>query len=164
MFPAAAPSIYQSPKCFVSYGTMGYLDTKQAPRKGKPWTAVMSLDFIHKVWTSMDAQNELNTELRLGWSNSTFRGLRCCLSAAEQRSKCPSLLKGSNVAWRYSPRRLFYWVHQKGQAVHSVVKCFWRWPCFQVISWCSRRDRQRLAHYLPCAKVYNWIKSLEIIY
>ncbi|KAF4493589.1 ribonuclease P MRP subunit POP1 [Fusarium agapanthi] len=49
MFPAAAPSIYQSPKCFVSYGTMGYLDTKQAPRKGKPWTAVMSLDFIHKV-------------------------------------------------------------------------------------------------------------------
>ncbi|KAF5623908.1 ribonuclease P MRP subunit POP1 [Fusarium sp. NRRL 52700] len=49
MLPAAAPSIYQSPKCFVSYGTMGYLDTKQAPRKGKPWTAVMSLDFIHKV-------------------------------------------------------------------------------------------------------------------
>ncbi|CVL01470.1 uncharacterized protein FMAN_07762 [Fusarium mangiferae] len=49
MFPAAAPSIYQSPKCFVSYGTMGYLDTKQTPRKGKPWTAVMSLDFIHKV-------------------------------------------------------------------------------------------------------------------
>ncbi|TXC01032.1 hypothetical protein FocTR4_00008845 [Fusarium oxysporum f. sp. cubense] len=49
MFPAAAPSIYQSPKCFVSYGTMGYLDTKQAPRKGKPWTVVMSLDFIHKV-------------------------------------------------------------------------------------------------------------------
>ncbi|KAF4433091.1 ribonuclease P MRP subunit POP1 [Fusarium acutatum] len=49
MFPAAAPSIYQSPKCFVSYGTMGYLDIKQAPRKGKPWTAVMSLDFIHKV-------------------------------------------------------------------------------------------------------------------
>ncbi|EWG49344.1 hypothetical protein FVEG_08905 [Fusarium verticillioides 7600] len=49
MFPAAAPSIYQSPKCFVSYGTMGYLDTKQAPRRGKPWTAVMSLDFIHKV-------------------------------------------------------------------------------------------------------------------
>ncbi|KAF5574808.1 ribonuclease P MRP subunit POP1 [Fusarium pseudoanthophilum] len=49
MFPAAAPSIYQSPKCFVSYGTMGYPDTKQAPRKGKPWTAVMSLDFIHKV-------------------------------------------------------------------------------------------------------------------
>ncbi|KAF9767692.1 hypothetical protein IL306_015116 [Fusarium sp. DS 682] len=28
---------------------MGHLDTKQAPRKGKPWTAVMSLDFIHKV-------------------------------------------------------------------------------------------------------------------
>ncbi|KAF5696283.1 ribonuclease P MRP subunit POP1 [Fusarium globosum] len=49
MFPAAAPSIYQSPKCFVSYGTMGYLDTKQTPRKGKPWTAVMSMDFIHKV-------------------------------------------------------------------------------------------------------------------
>ncbi|KAI1029573.1 hypothetical protein LB503_007976 [Fusarium chuoi] len=28
---------------------MGYLDTRQTPRKGKPWTAVMSMDFIHKV-------------------------------------------------------------------------------------------------------------------
>ncbi|KAM0555718.1 hypothetical protein ACHAPJ_006109 [Fusarium lateritium] len=49
MFPAAAPSIYQSPKCFVTYGAMGHVDTKQAPHKGKPWTAIMSLDFIHKV-------------------------------------------------------------------------------------------------------------------
>ncbi|KAF4344112.1 ribonuclease P MRP subunit POP1 [Fusarium beomiforme] len=49
MFPASAPSIYQSPKCFVTYGTMCHLDIKQAPRKAKPWTAVMSLDFIHKV-------------------------------------------------------------------------------------------------------------------
>ncbi|KAF4999695.1 hypothetical protein FGRMN_2260 [Fusarium graminum] len=49
MFPAAAPSIYQSPKCFVTYGTMGHVDTKQAPRKGKPWSSVMSLDFVHKI-------------------------------------------------------------------------------------------------------------------
>ncbi|KAM0268662.1 hypothetical protein ACHAPA_004906 [Fusarium lateritium] len=49
MFPAAAPSIYQSPKCFVTYGTMGHVDTNQAPRKGKPWSSVMSLDFVHKV-------------------------------------------------------------------------------------------------------------------
>ncbi|KAI1071157.1 hypothetical protein LB507_009650 [Fusarium sp. FIESC RH6] len=49
MFPAAAPSIYQSPKCFVTYGTMGHVDTNQAPRKSKPWAAITSLDFIHKV-------------------------------------------------------------------------------------------------------------------
>ncbi|KAM5381777.1 hypothetical protein ACJZ2D_002997 [Fusarium nematophilum] len=49
MFPTAAPSIYQSPKCFVTYGSMGHVDTKQAPRNGKPWTAVISQDFIHKV-------------------------------------------------------------------------------------------------------------------
>ncbi|KAF4962079.1 hypothetical protein FSARC_9813 [Fusarium sarcochroum] len=49
MFPAAAPTIYQSPKCFVTYGAMGHVDTKQAPHKGKPWTAIMSLDFIYKV-------------------------------------------------------------------------------------------------------------------
>ncbi|KAI6768200.1 hypothetical protein HG530_006209 [Fusarium avenaceum] len=49
MVPAAAPSIYQSPKCLVTYGSMGHVDTKQAPRKGKPWSSVVSLDFVHKV-------------------------------------------------------------------------------------------------------------------
>ncbi|KAH6609855.1 hypothetical protein Trco_003201 [Trichoderma cornu-damae] len=44
-----APSIYQSPKCFVTYGTMGHVDPKQIPGKGKPWTAISELDFIHKV-------------------------------------------------------------------------------------------------------------------
>ncbi|KAF5022336.1 hypothetical protein F66182_5623 [Fusarium sp. NRRL 66182] len=28
---------------------MGHVDTKQAPQKGKPWSATKSLDFIHKV-------------------------------------------------------------------------------------------------------------------
>lgn len=28
---------------------MGHVDTKQAPRKGKPWAAITSLDFFHKV-------------------------------------------------------------------------------------------------------------------
>ncbi|KAL6921649.1 hypothetical protein FSHL1_005618 [Fusarium sambucinum] len=49
MFPAGAPSVYQSPKCFVTHGTMGHVDAKQTPRKGKPWAAITSLDFIHKV-------------------------------------------------------------------------------------------------------------------
>ncbi|PTB38682.1 hypothetical protein M441DRAFT_145316 [Trichoderma asperellum CBS 433.97] len=44
-----APSIYQSPKCFVTYGTMGHVDPKQVPSRGKPWTAMSELDFIHKV-------------------------------------------------------------------------------------------------------------------
>ncbi|KAL7794375.1 ribonuclease P 40kDa subunit domain-containing protein [Trichoderma ceciliae] len=44
-----APSIYQSPKCFVTYGTMGHVDPKQIPSKGNPWTAISNLDFIHKV-------------------------------------------------------------------------------------------------------------------
>ncbi|OTA02168.1 hypothetical protein A9Z42_0025080 [Trichoderma parareesei] len=44
-----APSIYQSPKCFVTYGTMGHVDPKQPPSKGKPWTAISELDFVHKV-------------------------------------------------------------------------------------------------------------------
>lgn len=49
MFPVATPSIYQAPKCFVTYGTMGHVDTKQVPHKGKPWTVITSQDFIHKV-------------------------------------------------------------------------------------------------------------------
>ncbi|KAF7545426.1 hypothetical protein G7Z17_g9178 [Cylindrodendrum hubeiense] len=49
MIPTAAPSVYQAPKCFFTYGTMGHVDTKQAPHKGKLWTAITSQDFIHKV-------------------------------------------------------------------------------------------------------------------
>ncbi|KAH6880162.1 ribonuclease P 40kDa subunit [Thelonectria olida] len=49
MFTTVAPSIYQAPRCFVTYGTMGHVDTKQKPHKGKPWAAIKSLDFIHKV-------------------------------------------------------------------------------------------------------------------
>ncbi|KAI5462921.1 ribonuclease P 40kDa subunit [Mariannaea sp. PMI_226] len=49
MFPTASPSIYQAPKCFVTYGTMGHVETNQKPHKGKPWTAIRALDFIHKV-------------------------------------------------------------------------------------------------------------------
>ncbi|KAK4078231.1 uncharacterized protein Triagg1_3247 [Trichoderma aggressivum f. europaeum] len=44
-----APSIYQSPKCFVTYGMMGHVDPRQIPSRGKPWTAISDLDFIHKV-------------------------------------------------------------------------------------------------------------------
>ncbi|RYP18425.1 hypothetical protein DL765_003937 [Monosporascus sp. GIB2] len=43
------PSIYQSPKCFITYGTMGHPDPKQLPVKGKPWSALLAQDFIHEV-------------------------------------------------------------------------------------------------------------------
>ncbi|RYP61511.1 hypothetical protein DL769_007667 [Monosporascus sp. CRB-8-3] len=42
------PSIYQSPKCFVTYGTMGHPDPKQLPVKGKPWSALLARDFVHE--------------------------------------------------------------------------------------------------------------------
>ncbi|OIW28797.1 hypothetical protein CONLIGDRAFT_654905 [Coniochaeta ligniaria NRRL 30616] len=43
------PSVYQTSKCYVTHGTIGHLDPKQLPTKGKPWTAIAGLDFIHKV-------------------------------------------------------------------------------------------------------------------
>lgn len=45
------PSVYQTSKCYVTHGTIGHLDAKQLPTKGKPWTALAGLDFIHKVRT-----------------------------------------------------------------------------------------------------------------
>ncbi|RYO93524.1 hypothetical protein DL764_007973 [Monosporascus ibericus] len=42
-------SIYQSPKCSVTYGTMGHPDPKQLPVKGKPWSALLAQDFVHEV-------------------------------------------------------------------------------------------------------------------
>ncbi|KAI2626274.1 ribonuclease P 40kDa subunit [Xylaria nigripes] len=49
MFSFPKPSIYQTPKCFVTYGTMGFPDANQLPVKAKPWSTLLSQDFIHKV-------------------------------------------------------------------------------------------------------------------
>ena len=49
MFSFPAPSVYQSPKCYATYGTMGHPDPKQLPAKGKPWSAFLAQDFLHRV-------------------------------------------------------------------------------------------------------------------
>ena len=49
MLAFTAPSVFQASKCYFTYGTMGHLDPQQLPSSKKPWTAVNSLDFIHKV-------------------------------------------------------------------------------------------------------------------
>ncbi|PKS05078.1 hypothetical protein jhhlp_008445 [Lomentospora prolificans] len=55
MFSFPTPSVYQSAKCFVTYGQMPYIqpgttsdDTPQ-PAKGKPWAPILAQDFIHRI-------------------------------------------------------------------------------------------------------------------
>ncbi|KAI1401305.1 ribonuclease P 40kDa subunit [Hypoxylon fuscum] len=49
MLSFPTPTIYQSSKCFVTYGVMGHPDPRQLPSKGKPWSALLAQDFVHKV-------------------------------------------------------------------------------------------------------------------
>jgi hypothetical protein len=49
MVTCAPPSVYQASRCSVVYGKMGHVHTMQQPSKGKPWTSIATLDFIHKV-------------------------------------------------------------------------------------------------------------------
>ena len=49
MLSFAAPAVYQSSKCYFTYGTMGHVDPEQPPSKGRPWTAFAGMDFTHKV-------------------------------------------------------------------------------------------------------------------
>ncbi|KAI1376999.1 ribonuclease P 40kDa subunit [Hypoxylon crocopeplum] len=49
MFSFATPSVYQSSKCFVTYGVMGHPDPKQIPSKGKPWSVLLAQDFVHNI-------------------------------------------------------------------------------------------------------------------
>lgn len=89
MFPKAAPSVYQSPKCFVSYGSMGHTDPKQLPRKSKPWSNFMALDFIHKACL-VDSDSTPQTAayvFALGGSNHAQGDLRNNAPAA-----CPGKL------------------------------------------------------------------------
>ncbi|OTB01667.1 hypothetical protein M426DRAFT_75063 [Hypoxylon sp. CI-4A] len=49
MFSFSEPSVYQSSKCFVTYGVMGHPEPGQLSSKGKPWSTLLSQDFTHKV-------------------------------------------------------------------------------------------------------------------
>ncbi|KAI0834385.1 ribonuclease P 40kDa subunit [Hypoxylon sp. FL0890] len=49
MFSFLTPSVYQSSKCFVTYGVMSHLESEHVPSKGKPWSALLGQDFAHKV-------------------------------------------------------------------------------------------------------------------
>ncbi|KAI0882978.1 ribonuclease P 40kDa subunit [Annulohypoxylon maeteangense] len=49
MFSFATPSVYQSSKCFVTYGVTSHLQPGQLPGKGKPWSALLAQDFIDLV-------------------------------------------------------------------------------------------------------------------
>ncbi|KAI4864179.1 ribonuclease P 40kDa subunit [Hypoxylon rubiginosum] len=49
MFSFPTPSVYQSSKCFVTYGVMGHPNPEQVPSKGKPWSAILAQDFVHRV-------------------------------------------------------------------------------------------------------------------
>lgn len=49
MLSFSDPTVYQTSKCFFTHGTIAHLDPKQLPSKGKPWTTISSLDFVHKV-------------------------------------------------------------------------------------------------------------------
>ncbi|TRX98801.1 hypothetical protein FHL15_000143 [Xylaria flabelliformis] len=49
MFSFPTPSVYQNPKCFVTYGTMSYPDANQLPTKVKPWSTLLSQDYVDLV-------------------------------------------------------------------------------------------------------------------
>ncbi|KAI8956316.1 ribonuclease P 40kDa subunit [Xylaria longipes] len=49
MFSFPKPSVYQTPKCFVTYGTMSYPDANRLPTRAKPWSTLLSQDFVHKI-------------------------------------------------------------------------------------------------------------------
>lgn len=49
MVQGPSASIYQTPRCFVTYGTLGHVDPKQSSCSKRPWTTLGSLGFVQKV-------------------------------------------------------------------------------------------------------------------
>lgn len=49
MLDFPAPSVYQLLKCYFTYGQMSHVVPTRVPEKGKPWAAILNLDFIHKI-------------------------------------------------------------------------------------------------------------------
>ncbi|KAH7310406.1 ribonuclease P 40kDa subunit [Stachybotrys elegans] len=42
-------SLYQTQKCFITYGKMNHVEAGQVTRRGKPWTSIAARGFIHKL-------------------------------------------------------------------------------------------------------------------
>ncbi|KAI5921492.1 ribonuclease P 40kDa subunit [Camillea tinctor] len=57
MFSFSTPSVYQSSKCFVTYGTLAHIDPRQLPSKVKPWSTFLARDFVHKVDLVLPAES-----------------------------------------------------------------------------------------------------------
>ncbi|KAK7995238.1 hypothetical protein PG990_014011 [Apiospora arundinis] len=70
MLSLPEPTVYQSSKCFTTYGTMSYPDPKQLPSKGKPWSVLLAQDFIHKVDVIVPAESVDKIKEKL--SNDAF--------------------------------------------------------------------------------------------
>ncbi|KAI0206536.1 ribonuclease P 40kDa subunit [Astrocystis sublimbata] len=49
MFSFPKPSVYQTPKCLVTYGTMGHPNAHRLPTKTKPWNTLLAQDYVHNV-------------------------------------------------------------------------------------------------------------------
>ncbi|KAK1755894.1 ribonuclease P protein subunit p40 [Echria macrotheca] len=49
MLSLKPPTVYQTSKCYVTFGVMGHLDPKQPPSKGKPWTSFAGQGFVHRA-------------------------------------------------------------------------------------------------------------------
>lgn len=47
-------SVYQSAKCYASYGTMAHVEPRQFPTKGKPWNSILSQQSSHRVFYSFN--------------------------------------------------------------------------------------------------------------
>ncbi|KAI1819894.1 ribonuclease P 40kDa subunit [Xylaria intraflava] len=71
MFAFPKPSIYQTPKCFVTYGAMSYPNANQLPTKVKPWSTLLSQDYVHKV--DLLLPEELLQVVKEGILNDTAR-------------------------------------------------------------------------------------------
>ncbi|KAL2756468.1 hypothetical protein ACRALDRAFT_1081689 [Sodiomyces alcalophilus JCM 7366] len=49
MFSLPQPSVYQTSKCFITYGSMAHVEQGKLPTKGKPWHPILQQGFNHKI-------------------------------------------------------------------------------------------------------------------
>lgn len=53
MLSFTEPTVYEKSKCFFTHGRLAHLDPEQIPtawkNKGKPWSSILSHDFVRRV-------------------------------------------------------------------------------------------------------------------
>lgn len=128
MLGFSQPTVYETSKCFFSYGRLSHLDPQQLPTawevRGKPWSSVLLDGLVSKVGVSPLSQCtfNFNTDQRAGRHHHAPRPMAGNTRAGARQSTSTRVLSRHHDLAPDPARRFLHRVHQDRRYRHAVSR------------------------------------------